>query len=352
MEAGDRIAALATRVAELVEALAVRDAASLSWSGFSRRPAGPPSASRRRSARASPTRSRPGLGALRARPERRQMHAAAGPPRSRGHPGTICQASASTGTDLVPTHEAIEAHVAAAPALAMDETGWRIGGKPSWLCVATTNDATVYDVARSRGFDQATGLVPADYAGTIVRDGWAVYGSYDKASHQTCLAHACPATVPRDDRGPARLGPRHAPPGPRPAARGPLTPATSTGWPARRRHRPRRALRPDVRAVPSPRRQPPAGQAPVTRAPRPVHVPDHQRCRRHELQGRASGEAGGRQSEYVGCQQDRSGTQDQGRVMTFLRTAHQQGADAIAMLVDLVRTPNPGVVAGLTLRTV
>ena len=37
--------------------------------------------------------------------------------------------------------------------------------------------------------------------------------------------------------------------------------------------------------------------------------------------------------------------------MTFLRTAHQQGTDAIAMLVDLARAPDPGVVAGLTLRS-
>lgn len=37
--------------------------------------------------------------------------------------------------------------------------------------------------------------------------------------------------------------------------------------------------------------------------------------------------------------------------MTFLPTAHQQGADAIAMLVDLARAPNPGIVAGLTLRS-
>ena len=33
--------------------------------------------------------------------------------------------------------------------------------------------------------------------------------------------------------------------------------------------------------------------------------------------------------------------------MTFLRTAHQQGVDAIAMLLDRTRVPNPGVVAGL-----
>lgn len=37
-------------------------------------------------------------------------------------------------------------------------------------------------------------------------------------------------------------------------------------------------------------------------------------------------------------------------MMTFLRTAHQQGADAIAMLVGLARAPNAGIVAGLTRR--
>ncbi|MGH9223633.1 MAG: IS66 family transposase [Acidimicrobiales bacterium] len=46
-----------------------------------------------------------------------------------------------------------------------------------------------------------------------------------------------------------------------------------------------------------------------------------------------------------------AGAETQGRLMTFLRTAHQQGADAIALLVDLARAPTPGVVAGLTLRS-
>ena len=45
------------------------------------------------------------------------------------------------------------------------------------------------------------------------------------------------------------------------------------------------------------------------------------------------------------------GAEHQGRLMTFLRTANQQGADAIAMLVDLARAPTPGVVPGLTLRS-
>ena len=37
--------------------------------------------------------------------------------------------------------------------------------------------------------------------------------------------------------------------------------------------------------------------------------------------------------------------------MTFLRTAHQQQANAIDLLIELARAPNPGIVAGLTLRT-
>jgi len=104
--------------------------------------------------------------------------------------GALCAGSSSTSTNLVPTHLAIRAHVASAPAVTMDETEWCIGGEGAWLWVAATDDASLYDVARGRGFfEQATGLVPADYAGTIVRDGWVVYGSYEKAMHRTGAAH-------------------------------------------------------------------------------------------------------------------------------------------------------------------
>ncbi len=52
---------------------------------------------------------------------------------------------------------------------------------------------------------------------------------------------------------------------------------------------------------------------------------------------------------WGGNRSDR-GAGTQGRLMTFLRTAHLQGADAVAMLVELARAPDPGVVAGVTLR--
>jgi len=54
---------------------------------------------------------------------------------------------------------------------------------------------TAYNVAWGRAFADATVLVPADYEGTIVRDGYVVYDCYTNATHQTCLAHLCRRTV-------------------------------------------------------------------------------------------------------------------------------------------------------------
>jgi transposase len=103
--------------------------------------------------------------------------------------GAICSASQSAGTDLVPTQKAIVEQVNQSSMVVMDETGWRVGGDGAWLWVATSKDATAYNVADSRGFDQATDLVDAEFDGTLVRDGWAVYRRYSQATHQTCTAH-------------------------------------------------------------------------------------------------------------------------------------------------------------------
>jgi transposase len=265
-------------------------------------------------------------------------------------PGAICQAASATSTDLVPTHEAIKDHVAAAPAVTMDETGWRIGGEGAWLWVAATDDATLYDVARGRGFEQAKALVPADYSGTIVRDGWVVYNSYDKATHQSCVAHV--------------LRRCHE---------------MSQDLPAWARSTPRQVADLLLEALDA---------RDLDRAGRLAAVGDigerldllfeqahpHDANRRlikhlrHEREALFSfltidgvdatnwrGEQGVRpavvnRKVWGGNRTDR-GAQTQGRVMTFLRTAQQQGADAIALLVDLARAPSPGVVAGLTLRS-
>jgi transposase len=103
--------------------------------------------------------------------------------------GALCSAAQTTGTALVPVHAEIARRINDSPAVVMDETGWRVGGHSAWLWVATTPEATAYDVAEGRGFEQACGLVDADYDGIIVRDGWAPYRRYSRASHQSCVAH-------------------------------------------------------------------------------------------------------------------------------------------------------------------
>lgn len=103
--------------------------------------------------------------------------------------GAICSASQTMGSSLVPVKEVIIERVNASPTVTMDETGWRVEGLSSWLWVAATEDATAYNVADGRGFDQACNLVGDDYDGVIIRDGWGPYRSYAAATHQSCVAH-------------------------------------------------------------------------------------------------------------------------------------------------------------------
>jgi transposase len=103
--------------------------------------------------------------------------------------GALCSAAQSTGTDLVAVQAQIVRRINDSPMVVMDETGWRVGGRSAWVWVAATTDATAYDVADGRGFEQATDLVDEDYHGVIVRDGWAAYRKYTMAAHQTCTAH-------------------------------------------------------------------------------------------------------------------------------------------------------------------
>jgi transposase len=103
--------------------------------------------------------------------------------------GALCQAAQSSATDLVPVQASIVKAVNDSAMIVPDETGWRVGGEGAWLWVATTHNATAYWVADGRGFDQACEVIAPEFAGVMVRDGWAPYRRFDNATHQTCLAH-------------------------------------------------------------------------------------------------------------------------------------------------------------------
>lgn len=103
--------------------------------------------------------------------------------------GALCQSAQSTSTALVPVQGAIIEKVNSSKAIVPDETGWRVAGEAAWLWAVDTSEATCYWVADGRGFEEATVVISPDYDGVIVRDGWAPYRKFDKASHQSCLAH-------------------------------------------------------------------------------------------------------------------------------------------------------------------
>src|SRR5258708_7488529 len=75
------------------------------------------------------------------------------------------------------------------PVVVGDETGWHVNGDGAWLWIMTTDLVTVYGIREGRGFEEAASLLGADYAGVLVRDGWAIYPKFAEAQHQTCLAH-------------------------------------------------------------------------------------------------------------------------------------------------------------------
>ena len=88
-----------------------------------------------------------------------------------------------------PTYDALCATVRGSPMVTPDETGWKVGGQLQWLWVFATPTTTVYRIQPGRGFAAAAAVLGADFAGVLVRDGWAPYRQFTQAAHQTCLAH-------------------------------------------------------------------------------------------------------------------------------------------------------------------
>jgi transposase len=94
-----------------------------------------------------------------------------------------------TARQARPTYDALCAQVRGSPMVSPDETGWKVAGLLQWLWVFATPDTTVYRIQPGRGFAEAAAVLGADFAGVLVRDGWAPYRQFTAAAHQTCLAH-------------------------------------------------------------------------------------------------------------------------------------------------------------------
>src|SRR5262249_53244624 len=68
-------------------------------------------------------------------------------------------------------------------------TGWKVNAHLEWLWAYATPDTTMYAIQPGRGFREAANVLGTDFDGVLVRDGWAPYRRFERALHQTCLAH-------------------------------------------------------------------------------------------------------------------------------------------------------------------
>jgi transposase len=103
--------------------------------------------------------------------------------------GGVCQAMLRAARRCQGVYNQIVQSVGEAPWLVPDETGWRIGGMPAWLHVCVIPGAVAFHIDRFRGFDGSSQLIPEDYIGTMIHDGYKPYLRYFEATHQTCLGH-------------------------------------------------------------------------------------------------------------------------------------------------------------------
>jgi transposase len=107
----------------------------------------------------------------------------------RVRPSGVTHALHRAARQAAPTYDALREQVRGSPVVSPDETSWKVAGDLWWLWAFATATTVVYAIQDGRGFDEAATILGADFSGVLVRDGWAPYRQFEKAAHQTCLAH-------------------------------------------------------------------------------------------------------------------------------------------------------------------
>jgi len=103
--------------------------------------------------------------------------------------GTVDAILERSADALDPTYEDLLAHVRCAPAVNIDETGWRLRGKRRTLWGALTPTVAAFRVAPDRHEREATALLGENYAGIVGSDRWWAYRGFDPERRQVCWSH-------------------------------------------------------------------------------------------------------------------------------------------------------------------
>ncbi len=77
--------------------------------------------------------------------------------------------------------------------VAVDETGWRLGGQPAWLQAWVSELATWYHIARSRSADALEKVI-----GTLVHNGFACSDGYLARQRTAALGSSAACAVTED----------------------------------------------------------------------------------------------------------------------------------------------------------
>lgn len=103
--------------------------------------------------------------------------------------GTVDAILARTGEALEEPYEDLLAHVRRAPALNVDETGWRLRGKKRTLWGAVIPGAAVFRIAPDRHEREVAALLGDDFKGIVGSDRWWAYRGFDPDRRQVCWSH-------------------------------------------------------------------------------------------------------------------------------------------------------------------
>jgi transposase len=103
--------------------------------------------------------------------------------------GSIDAIVGCTARALKEPYEELLCHIRAAPAINVDETGWRLRGGKRTLWGALTLRVAVFRIAPDRHQREAQALLGDDFAGIACSDRWWAYDYLDARRRQFCWAH-------------------------------------------------------------------------------------------------------------------------------------------------------------------
>jgi transposase len=103
--------------------------------------------------------------------------------------GTADAILARAGEALAEPYEDLLSRIRSAPALNVDETGWKLRGERRTLWGAVASKVAVFRIAPDRHEREAEALLGEDFAGIVGSDRWWAYRGFDPKRRQACWSH-------------------------------------------------------------------------------------------------------------------------------------------------------------------